>query len=70
MLTVNKADNNLYPTPPGTMVDDVVGCSRVSSSEEGTSDATSSSSKSLKLGAVKLFKLYCSGLVSQRDQLN
>lgn len=45
---VNKADNNLNPTSPGTMVDGVVGCSRVSS-DEGTSDATSSSSESLKL---------------------
>lgn len=43
----NKADNILCPASLGTMLDDV-GCSCVSSDEE-TEDATSTSSKSLKL---------------------
>jgi hypothetical protein len=50
LLTVNKADNKLYSL--GSMVDDV-GCSCVSS-DEGTEDATSSSSESLKLGKIKI----------------
>jgi hypothetical protein len=48
LLTVNNDDNKLYSTSLGSMVDDI-GCSCVSS-DEGTEDATSSSSESLKLG--------------------